>query len=160
MDRKPILGIFSFTCCQGCQFTILYIENILNILKKFDVQYFHLLKEKNRDAKHFDLAIIEGCVSSKREIKKIKIIRKKSDYVIAIGACATTGGIPAMANKMGKKEKVKYVYNQKMLVDSIDAQPIKNFIKVDKELHGCPIVKEQFVKEMTNFLKSWEGGKK
>ncbi len=153
---KPVLGIFSFTCCQGCQFTILFIDNILKLLQKFDIQYFHLLKEKNRDAPHFDIAIIEGAISSKREVRKLKTIRKKSDFVLAIGACATTGGVPAMANKLGKKAKVKYVYNQKMLKDSIDAQPIKNFIKVDQELYGCPIVKNQFVTALTNYLKNWD----
>ena len=155
MAKKPVLGIFSFTGCQGCQFTILYIDRILNLLKRFDIQYFHLMKEKNRDAEHFDIAVIEGAISSKREVEKLKIIRKKSDFVLAIGACATTGGVPAMANKLGKKEKRKYVYNQKMLADSIDASPISKFIKVDKELHGCPIIKSQFAAEMEGFLKKW-----
>ncbi len=154
MAKKPLLGIFSFTCCQGCQFTILYIEKILDILKKYDVQYFHLLKEKNRESK-FDLAIVEGAITTKREVRKLKKIRKKSQYLIAIGACATTGGVPAMANILGKEGKKKYVFNQKMLYDSIDAQPLKNFIKVDKEISGCPIQKKQIESELKGFLKKW-----
>ncbi len=156
MAKKPVLGIFSFTCCQGCQFTILYIENILKILGKFDVQYFHLLKEKNRDAPKFDIAIVEGAITTKREVEKLKKIRKKAKYLIAIGACATTGGVPSMANLLGKKGKTKYVYNQKMLKDSIDAQPLKNFIKVEKEIQGCPIEKKQIKSELNGFLKKWQ----
>ena len=53
MGDKPVLGITAFSCDQGCQFAILFIDKIFDILKKFDVQYFHLLKmliEKPVDA--------------------------------------------------------------------------------------------------------------
>jgi sulfhydrogenase subunit delta len=95
--KKPTVGIFSFTCCEGCQFTILFIDGILDLMAQADFQYFHLLKEKNRKAK-FDLAIVEGAITTEREVRKLKEIRKKSKYLIAIGACACNGGIPSMRN--------------------------------------------------------------
>ncbi|MFA5142160.1 MAG: hypothetical protein WC471_04285 [Candidatus Woesearchaeota archaeon] len=150
--KKLSIGFFSFTCCQGCQFTVLFIEKILDILKKFDVQYFHLLKEKNRDAK-FDIAFIEGAITTKREIRKLKIIRKKSKFVVALGACAVNGGIPAMRNYVENKELERYVYNQKMLKDSIDVQPIDKIVKVDYHMRGCPIIKKEFVDFLNTYLK-------
>ncbi len=152
MSKKPVVGIFSFTCCQGCQFTILFISNILELLNKLNIQYFHLLKEKNKEAK-FDLAFIEGAITSKREVVKLKRIRKQSKFVVALGACACEGGIPAMRNFIENKELQKYVYNQKMLSDSIATQPIQNFIKVDYFMRGCPIIKAEFVNFINNFLK-------
>ena len=154
MPKKPVLGVFSFTCCQGCQFTILFIDKIIALLNQFDVQYFHLIKEKNREAQ-YDLAVIEGAITTKREIEKLRRIRNQSRFVLAIGACATTGGIPQLKNVPGKIEKRKYVYSQAMLKDSIDPQPINKFIKVDYALQGCPIIKKQFEKFAKNYLKKW-----
>ena len=149
-----MLGVFSFTCCAGCEFSILFLDSIIDILTKFDVQHFHLIKEKNREAK-FDLAVVEGAITTKREIEKLKRIRRDSKFVLAIGACANTGGIPQLKNVPGKKEKRKYVYSQAMLKDSIDPQPISKFIKVDYGLQGCPIVKKQFEKFAKEYLKKY-----
>ncbi len=152
MKKGLKVGFFSFTCCQGCQFTVLFIDELLKLFKDLDIQYFHLLKEKNRDAK-FDLAFVEGTITSKREVKKLKKIRNASKFLVAFGACATHGGIPSMRNFIDKKDLTKYVYNQKMLSDSIDASPIDKFIKVDYYMLGCPIIKEEFVNFLNNFKK-------
>jgi len=149
---KPKIGFFSFTCCQGCEFTILFIDQILDILKKFDVKYFHLLKEKNRRAQ-FDLAFVEGAITSKREVIKLKKIRSKSKVLVALGACACHGGIPTNKNFLERTELQKYVYNQKMLSDSIDATGIDKHVKVDYYMRGCPIIKEEFINFIENFLK-------
>lgn len=150
-NKKPKLGFFSFTCCQGCEFTVLFIDQIFDILKNFDVQYFHLLKEKNREVE-FDLVFIEGAVTSNREIRKLKEIRKKSKFVVAIGACACHGGIPAMRNFIENKDLLKYVYNQHMLKDSVPAAGIGEHIKVDYYMYGCPIIKEEFIEFVNDFL--------
>ena len=152
---KPKLGIVSFSGCQGCQFTILFVKEIMKYLDKFDVQYFHLMKEKNREAE-FDLVFVEGAITTKKEAEKLKKIRDKSKFLVALGACATHGGIPAMRNFLENKEVVKHVYNQKMLKDSIDTQAIDHFVKVDYYMYGCPIIKEEFVEFITEFLKKKE----
>ncbi len=152
MQKKPSLGFFSFTGCSGCEFTVLFIDGILDILDKFNIEYFHLLKEKNREAQ-YDLAFVEGAITTKREIEKLKRIRKQSKFLVAMGACATHGGIPIQRNFIEKKELQKYVYNQKMLKDSIDVAPIDKFIKVDHYLYGCPIIKSEFIEFIEAYLK-------
>jgi sulfhydrogenase subunit delta len=152
VNKKLKAGIFSFSCCEGCQFTILFLDNLIEILDKFNIQYFHLLKEKNRET-NFDLAFVEGAITSKKEIKKLKIIREKSKFLVAIGACACHGGIPAMRNFIESKELQKYVYNQKMLQDAVDATPIDKYIKVDYYMTGCPIIKKEFVDFVNVFTK-------
>ena len=140
-EKKPVLGIVSFTCDQGCQFTILFIDKLFQILKKFDVQYFHLLKEKNRKAK-FDVCFVEGAVSSKKEVQKLKEIRKKSKVLVALGACACHGGVPAMRNFIENKELEKYVYNQGMLKGSIPAAGIEEFVNFLNQFLKGKIMKE------------------
>lgn len=145
---KQKLGIVSFTCCQGCQFTILFIDEIMKLLDKFDVQYFNLIKEKNRESE-FNLVFVEGAITSKNEIEKLKEIRKKSKCLVAFGTCATHGGIPGMRNFLENKELLKHVYNQEMLKDSIKTEPIDKFVKVDYYMYGCPVIKDEF----KNFIK-------
>jgi coenzyme F420-reducing hydrogenase gamma subunit len=151
-DKKPVLGIVSFTCDQGCQFTILFIDKLMQILKKFDVQYFHLLKEKNRKAK-FDLMFVEGAITTKKEVQKLKEIREKSKVLVALGACACHGGVPAMRNFIENKELEKYVYNQRLPKDALPAAGIGEYVKVDYYMYGCPIIKEEFMNFLNEFLK-------
>ena len=126
---KPVIGFFCFTCCEGCGFTVLFLDELNKLLEEFDVKYFNLIKEKNKDAK-FDIAFVEGAITTKKEEGILRKIRAKSKLVVALGACACHGGIPAMRNFIESKELGKYVYNQQMLSDSIEAQPINNFVKV------------------------------
>lgn len=149
--KKPVLGIVSFSCDEGCQFAILFIDGIFDILKKFDVQYFHLLKEKNREAK-FDIMFVEGAITTKKQIKKLQKIRKDSKFLVALGACACHGGVPAMRNFIENSELQKYVYTQKMLEDSIPAAGIGNYVKVDYYMYGCPCIQKEFVELLDGFL--------
>jgi sulfhydrogenase subunit delta len=148
--EKPKLGFVSFTGCQGCQFTTLLVKDILSLLKKFDVQYFHLIKEKNKNTE-LDLVFVEGAITTKSQVKTLKKIRKESKYLVAFGTCATHGGIPAMRNFLNNEELKKYTYSQNLSEDSIDAQPVNHFVKVDYQMYGCPIIKS----ELTNFLKQF-----
>lgn len=151
-SKKLTIGFFSFSCCEGCQFTVLFLDNFMEIMSKFNIQYFHLLKEKNRDVK-FDLAFVEGAITSKEQIKILKIIREKSKFLVAIGACACHGGIPSMRNFIENKQLQKYIYNQEMLKNSIKAAGIGNYTTVDYYMYGCPIIKEEFVNFINNFIK-------
>jgi coenzyme F420-reducing hydrogenase gamma subunit len=151
MVKRPTVGFFSFTCCEGCEFTVLFLDNLVELLEKLDVKHFHLIKEKNKEAK-FDLAFVEGAITTKKEAAKLKRIRSQSKFLVALGACACHGGIPAMRNFIESKELGKYVYNQQMLDDSIEAQQISNFIAVDYFMYGCPIIKKEFVDFMDAYL--------
>jgi sulfhydrogenase subunit delta len=57
-----------------------------------------------------------------------------------------------MRNFIENKELGKYIYNQQMLSDSIEAQPISSFVKVDYYMYGCPILKSEFTDFMMNYL--------
>ena len=150
-NKKPVVGLFTFTCCEGCGFTVLFLDELLQLMEKLDIQYFNLIKEKNKEAK-FDIAFVEGAITSQREVNILKKIRAKSKFLVALGACACHGGIPAMRNFIENKELGKYVYNQQMLSDSIEAQPIGNFVKVDYYMYGCPILKSEFIRFINKYL--------
>ncbi len=150
-NKKPVVGFFSFTCCQGCEFTVLFLDQLPELMEKLDIQYFHLIKQKNREV-NFDIAFVEGAITTKSEKDKLLKIRAKSKMVVSLGACACHGGIPAMRNFIENKQLGKYVYNQQMLEDSIEAQPIDKFVKVDYYMYGCPIIKTEFMEFINNYL--------
>ena len=79
--QKPSVGFFTFTCCEGCSFTILFIDKIMTILERFEIVYFNLLKEKNAISE-LDLAFVEGAVTTTTEIKELKEIRGKTKVVV------------------------------------------------------------------------------
>ena len=54
------------------------------------------------DTKEFpenvDVALVEGAVGSDEDLHKIKMIRKRTKILVALGDCAVTGNVPAMRN--------------------------------------------------------------
>ncbi|MBW3012428.1 hypothetical protein KY311_04535, partial [Candidatus Woesearchaeota archaeon] len=96
--KKPNLGIFSLTSCAGCQFSLLFLKDeLVEIIQNFDILNFPMAQEINEKGP-FDVTLVEGAVTTKKEIEKLKKIRKKSKILIAFGTCATYGGIPAIKN--------------------------------------------------------------
>jgi len=134
---------------------IVFIE-ILNkkyneYIEKIDIVHIRQLR-KVKKISPMDIAFIEGAISTPSEVKKIKEIRKNAKKVVALGSGAINGWPSDLRNKFkGKKlEKViplikKYGQNEKIL-------PLKNYIKVDDEIPGCPIDEKLFIKKMDGYL--------
>ncbi len=143
---KPRIGIFSFTCCEGCSLAILECENeLLDILGIVDVVNFREgMTEKSDDV---DIAFVDGSLSTHRDIEHMKEIREFSKVVVAIGACAHTGGVNAMKNNLDIPEARKHVYGDKAEhFDSIPARPLSAEVEVDYTLPGCPIDRSEFLR--------------
>ena len=70
-----------------------------------------------------------------------------------IGACATAGGIQALRNFADVKEFVAAVYASPQYISTLaTSTPISAHVKVDYELHGCPVNKRQLVEVLSAFL--------
>jgi sulfhydrogenase subunit delta len=124
---KKTLGIFSLTCCEGCQFELLnFYDQFSDILNFYEINNFILAQEKNQTGS-FDVALVEGTPETAEEVKLLKEVRKMAKILIAMGACAHLGGIQAERNF-----KESEVNNKKVL-------PISEVIQVDYTLSGCPI---------------------
>ena len=143
--KKPRVAFFSFTCCEGCQLIVLTIEEqLLELVKLIDIVSFReAMSEKSED---YDIAFVEGSITRTSEIEQVKAIRDTAKIVIALGACATIGGINCLKNQF-EMNKVKDIVYGDMAdkFDTIPARPIEAVIKVDYRIHGCPIDKDEFV---------------
>lgn len=128
------------------------LPDILSLVKI--VNFREAMTEK---ADNYDIAFVEGSISRKDEIKKLKKIRKNAKVVVALGACSSTGGLNCLKNQYSMEEVKTKVYGKKAaaeysIVDTIAARPIDAVIKVDYYIHGCPIPKKEFLKVFTSLL--------
>ncbi len=154
-SEKPRLAFFSFTCCEGCQLTMLSCEDELpDILSLVNIVNFReAMTEKSDD---YDIAFVEGSISTAREVAKIKKIRKKAKVVVAFGACSATGGLNCLKNRFPMEEVKEAVYGKKgaklKTFDTIPARPIDAVVEVDHYIHGCPIPKKEFLSVFTDLM--------
>jgi len=153
MAARPKLAIWKFSSCDGCQLTLLDCEDeLLAVVGAVEVCYF---PEATRAVVPgpYDLSLIEGSVTTPREAEHVKAIRAMSKTVVAIGACATAGGIQALKNLHDVDDFIAAVYATPSFIDTLDtATPISDHIKVDFELRGCPVSKGQLLEVLSAFL--------
>jgi len=150
--KKPVVGIFSFTSCEGCQFEILDCEDdLLELFSRTKVTHFPMGKATNEEGP-FDITIVEGAITTPEEARKIKDLRKKSKFLIAIGSCASYGGVPAIKDFYTEEEIEVPVYHSTKIIKSIRADGIGHYVKVDYYMHGCPPNKCEFLTVMKDLL--------
>ncbi len=143
---KPKIGIFSLTCCEGCQLEIINCEDeLLDIAHAVDIVSFGLAQSNNPETE-LDIAFVEGTVVMESEIETLKGIRERSKLLVAIGACATYGGVAAIGYEIDRKKMKEIVYGADgALIPSITPSPLHKHVNVDLSLYGCPIEKSQFL---------------
>ncbi len=150
---KPTLAVWKFASCDGCQLSILSLEDhLLDIVEAIDIAYF---PEATRAeiAGPYTLSMVEGSITTPHDARRIKEIRRQSQVVITIGACATSGGIQALRNWADVREFTDIVYAHPDYIETLDTStPITDHIDVDLELRGCPISQKQLLEVITAFV--------
>jgi NAD-reducing hydrogenase small subunit len=127
-------------------------ERILKLIELVDFN-----KSPINDIKRFTdrclVGIIEGGCSNEENVHVLRDFRKYCDVIIALGDCATMGGLPAMRNHVPLRECLQEaylngptVYNPSkkipsdpelpLLLDKV--YPCHEVVKVDLFLPGCP----------------------
>jgi len=119
--RIAILGLSG---CDGCQYNLVR-EDFLGFLQSrgIEVAYWPLVGAEE-GAEEYDVALVEGSVISARDLETLKSVRARSKILVALGACATLGGVQAGLGF---------------------SKPLSSFVKVDYYLRGCPIDVEEVV---------------
>ena len=138
--QRPRIGVVKFASCDGCQLTLLDLEDeLLAIAAKVDIVEFAEATSR-RSAGPFDVLFVEGSISTPEQVEEIARLRAVSRLLVTIGACATAGGIQAIRNWFDHEEVRAAVYPEPRYVESLAmARPVADFVAVDAELRGCPI---------------------
>ncbi len=152
-EKKKKLAVFKFASCDGCQLSVLDLEDDLLLLSdKLEISYF--LEATSRiEPGPYDISLVEGSITTEEDKKRIKQVRKDSKIMITIGACATVGGIQALRNFKDVSQFIRQVYAHPEYIDTLEkSHAIKEFVHVDFELTGCPINKYQLRELIASFL--------
>jgi sulfhydrogenase subunit delta len=151
--RRPKLAVWKFTSCDGCQLSILDLEDeLLDITGAVDVAYFREASSIEKPGP-FDLSLVEGSITTSHDAERIREVRKQSKALVTIGACATAGGIQALRNFKDVKAFVSVVYASPEYIETLaTSTAISDHVPVDFELRGCPVNKEQLLEVISAFL--------
>ncbi len=151
--RKPKVAVWKFSSCDGCQLSLLDCEDeLLSVAGEVEIAYF-LEASRATTSGPYDLSLVEGSISTPEDVERIHRVRNISKVLIAIGACATAGGIQALRNFANARDFISVVYARPDYIETLDtSSPIAGHVFVDFELRGCPINKYQLLEVISAFL--------
>jgi coenzyme F420-reducing hydrogenase gamma subunit len=152
-DARPKLAVFKFSSCDGCQLALLNLEDeLLSLAGEVEIAYF--LEARSRILPGpYDVALVEGSITTAEDEKRIQTVRQESKYLVTIGACATAGGIQALRNWKDVAEFTRAVYATPAYIHTLEqSTPISSHVAVDFQVNGCPINKMQILEVLTALL--------
>mgnify|MGYP000066442937 CR=1 FL=1 len=143
---SPTLAVWKFASCDGCQLTLLDCEDeLLDIAGAFRIADFAEASSA-RISGPYDISLVEGSITTEADRQRIHRLREESRVLVAIGACATAGGIQALRNLADVTEFASAVYPQPEYLQTLaTSTPASAHVVVDHELHGCPIDRRQLL---------------
>jgi coenzyme F420-reducing hydrogenase gamma subunit len=150
---KPTLAVWKFASCDGCQLSLLDCEDeLLGLAGEVEIAYFVEASSATVEGP-YDLSLVEGSITTAHDAERIRHVREASRALVTIGACATAGGVQALKNFADVDEFVAAVYATPEYISTLSTStPISAHVKVDFELHGCPINKRQLLEVLTAHL--------
>ena len=142
---KPRVAFFDFASCEGDQLQIVNLEeDLLKVVGAVDIVSFREAMKGHSD--NYDIAFVEGSITRRSDEPRLMEIRKNAKILVALGACATIGGVNLLKNFQELESVRKFVYGDKFYnYETYPARPIKAVVPVDFEIHGCPINRNEFV---------------
>ncbi len=142
MSAKPKLAIFGAASCGGCDIAIVNIhEKILEVGAAFDIVLWPTIT----DGKYADLetladgeiavALVSGSMRTDETIHIARLLRRKSQFLVAFGSCAGEGCIPGLANLSSAREILDTVYSTPSTENPGDLRPMWDYEVPEGVLH-------------------------
>lgn len=160
---KPLVPIrlawLRFTSCSGCQLMLVNCESALTDLAQLVVlDNFPLVSSAcNQDAQ-LDIALVEGSLTSPAEVERLLALRRQTRLLVAVGACALSGGVNTLVRGDRRSAMTKIYAGQGGGWDSFPPQPAHHFVQVDYRIPGCPPERHELLQAMTALLHGgWPG---
>ena len=114
---KPKVAFYWCASCGGCEETIVDLaEDILGVVEKVDIVLWPVAMDfKYKDVqampdKSIVATFLNGAIRSTEQEEMARLLRRKSQFLIAYGSCAHMGGIPALANQFEREQILQFNY--------------------------------------------------
>jgi len=152
---QPKVAVYKFSSCDGCQLSILNLEDeLLDLAQAVDIAFFLEARSLVKPGP-YDIALVEGSISTPHEAERIQEIRRETGYLVALGICATAGGIQSLRNFSHLDDLAWAVYEHPEYLQTLETStPLSEHVKVDLELWGCPVNKYQVVEVISAFIQN------
>ncbi len=155
----------SLAGCFGCHMSFLDMDEKLADFSdkiEFDRSPFTDVRKMGK----CEIGLIEGGLCNVENLKVLKEFRENCEILVAVGACAINGGIPAMRNHFSLDSCLREAYVEgigienpqipsdpelPMLLDKV--RPVFEAVRIDYFLPGCPPPAEAFVILLEALLK-------
>ncbi|WP_031433867.1 NADH-quinone oxidoreductase subunit B family protein [Methylomarinum vadi] len=164
MADKIRVATTSLAGCFGCHMSFLDIdERMLQLAESVEFD-----RSPITDIEHCtncDIGLIEGGVCNSENVHVLREFRKNCKILVAVGACAVNGGLPAMRNHIDLEDCLKEAYIDGIGVENAQipsdpelplllnqVHPIHEIVKIDYFLPGCPPSADVFWKFLTDLL--------
>jgi len=137
---KPKVAFYWCASCGGCEETVVDLaEDILAVVEKVDIVLWPVAMDfKYKDVESMPdrsivATLLNGAIRTSEQEEMAVMLRRKSQFLIAYGACAHMGGIPALANQFSREQILKFNYEDcPALVNDRKTRPQLHF-----EENGC-----------------------
>ena len=150
---KPKVAFYWCASCGGCEETVVDLaEDILGVVEKVDIVLWPVamdFKYKDIEAmpdKSIVATLLNGAIRSTEQEEMAHLLRRKSQYLIAYGACAHMGGIPALGNQFSREHMLKFNYE--------DAPSMSNPQKTRPQLKFTDGGREPILPELHNVVRA------
>jgi F420-non-reducing hydrogenase small subunit len=139
---KPKIAFYWCASCGGCEETVVDLaEDILGVVEKVDIVLWPVamdFKYKDIEAmpdKSIVATLLNGAIRSTEQEEMAHLMRRKSQFLIAYGSCATTGGIPGLANQFPREQILKFNYEDApTVVNEAKVRPAEKFTEEKREV--------------------------
>jgi NAD-reducing hydrogenase small subunit len=161
--KKVKLATLWLDGCSGCHMSLLDMDAaIIALSRRIEIVYGPLV-----DAQEFpedvDVSLVEGAVSSDDDLEKIYRVRQRTHTLVSLGDCAVTGNVPSMRNNIPASKLLQRIYvdgaDENKIVPNVGvpallrrARPLREIVKVDFCLPGCPPPTKVIVGLITDLL--------
>ncbi|GAB4257665.1 MAG: F420-non-reducing hydrogenase subunit G [Deferrisomatales bacterium] len=168
MPDKPKIAIHWLGACGGCDETIVDLnEVLLQVAEAVEIVLWPIAMDfKYADVEaladgEIALSLVHGNVRNSEHLEVARLLRRKSQLVVAFGSCSCFGGTPGLANLRSREDIFGWVYRDAPTVVNPDGNepapvsrvngaeltlpeifdhvyPLDQVIPVDYYLPGCP----------------------
>lgn len=143
MPTKPKIGIYWCASCGGCEEAVVDLaEDILGVVAAVDIVLWPCAMDfKKHDVEgmadqSITATLLNGAIRSSEQEEMARMLRRKSQLLIAFGSCAVTGGIPGLANQFSRAQMFEYVYEQSpTTVNAAQTRPQLTWAEAGREVH-------------------------